>query len=366
MAFITSVFLIDAPASALNNSGEPIPGARTENTSSVKFIRARDGEYPYVSAQAFRYWLREALLTSSDITWKSAPIYREDKIAYSDANPIEYWDDDLLGYMRAPSKKKREKEILSAEDPKLERMTPLEDEKGEPTTVTRAAPFRVSTLVSIAPISITADYGTMSRHEGDPVPYEHQFYRTTLLGSFSLNLSLAGKFFYRRRTGFQNLDKIRKDLAVLKNLDHLPDEFAYRLPLSDRVERVGSLLRGLGRLYSGAKQTIHYTDVTPAVVITAVIRGGNNPFSHVFRHKHGLPFLDTDALDQIWVDLTSGDDASRQLLSPLFIGWKPGYLPEEKAKVPTENTWIQITTPRLAYEALAQWLAANQQMMDIN
>ena len=28
----------------------------------------------------------------------------------------------------------------------------------------------------------------MSRHEGDPVPFEHQFYRTTLKGLFSLDL----------------------------------------------------------------------------------------------------------------------------------------------------------------------------------
>jgi CRISPR-associated protein Cst2 len=26
-------------------------------------------------------------------------------VAYTDANPIRYWDDDLFGYMRAPSKR---------------------------------------------------------------------------------------------------------------------------------------------------------------------------------------------------------------------------------------------------------------------
>src|SRR5690349_13378673 len=103
MAFVTAMFLIDAPASALNNSGEPIPGARTENTSSVKFIRTKEGNYPYVSAQAFRYWLRDTLESEEDIEWVKAPIYREEKVAYTDANPIYYWDDDLLGYMRAPS-----------------------------------------------------------------------------------------------------------------------------------------------------------------------------------------------------------------------------------------------------------------------
>jgi len=103
MSFVTGLMLIDAPASALNNLGN-IPGARTDNTVGVKLIRAKDGAYPYVSAQAFRYWLRTTL-EKGDFGWQKAPIWREKKVAYTDANPILYWDDDLFGYMRAPSKK---------------------------------------------------------------------------------------------------------------------------------------------------------------------------------------------------------------------------------------------------------------------
>ena len=103
MAFVTGLFLIDAPASALNNLGT-VPGVREENTSGVKFIKAQEGYYPYVSAQAYRYWLRTTLEERVE-DWKPAPIFREEKIAYTDANPLFYWDDDLFGYMRAPSKK---------------------------------------------------------------------------------------------------------------------------------------------------------------------------------------------------------------------------------------------------------------------
>lgn len=359
MAFVSAAFLIDAPASALNNSGEAIPGARTENTSSVKFIRASDGTYPYVSAQAFRYWLRDTLDVSQDIEWHKAPIYREDKIAYTDANPIAYWDDDLLGYMRAPSKKKKEKEIVSAEDPQLAHMTPLEDADGEPTTVTRVAPFRVSTLVSIAPVNITADWGSMTRQEGDPVPYEHQFYRTTLKGSFSLNLGLVGKFFYRRRTGFQNLDQIRRTIANEKGLDHLPGEFAYRFSSDERLRRITSLLRGIARLQGGAKQTIHYTDVSPAVTIIAVIKGGNNPFAYAFGHKNGSPVLHMDVVESVIADLVKYD----LLLSPIYIGWKPGYLPDEYAKL-ANISQVNLVSPRAAFENLAAWLGQNREALD--
>ena len=94
MAFVTGLLLIDAPASALNNLGS-IPGERVDNTSGVKVIRTREGMFPYVSAQAFRYWLRTTAQARIE-GWRAAPIYREEKIAYTDSNPITWWDDDLL------------------------------------------------------------------------------------------------------------------------------------------------------------------------------------------------------------------------------------------------------------------------------
>jgi CRISPR-associated protein Cst2 len=200
MSFVTGLILVDAPASALNNLGN-IPGARTDNTVGVKTIRAKDGAYPYVSAQAFRYWLRTTL-EGSDLGWQAAPIYREKKVAYTDANPILWWDDDLFGYMRAPSKKADAVKARSADESRVDDMPTTE-------TLTRVSPFRVSTLVSIAPASITEDFGVMSRHEGDPVPHEHQFCRTTLRGLFSLDLHASGTFSYRQRTGYRNLDETR-------------------------------------------------------------------------------------------------------------------------------------------------------------
>lgn len=353
MAFVTGMLLIDAPASALNNSGEPIPGAREENTSSVKFIRAANGNYPYVSAQAVRYWLRNTLETAQDIEWVHSPVYREEKVAYTDANPLSYWDDDLLGYMRAPSKKKGKKEEREG-DELFAQMTPLEDDKGEPTVVTRASPFRVSTFVSVAPVNITTDYGTMTRQDGAPAPFEHQFYRATLQGLISLDLGRSGKFYYRRRSGFQNLDKVRRDLAEANGLEHLQQERAYRFGRDERLRRVRSLLLGLSRLQGGAKQSIHYTDVSPAVVIIATTLGGNHPFNYLFKEKLGVPQFDAAAF------LETLEDARDQLLSPVFVGWKPGYLNEEREKagqVAVEGVEIYHSTPRVAFENLAEWLA---------
>lgn len=349
MSFVTGLMLIDAPASALNNLGS-IPGARTDNTVGVKVIKAKDGAYPYVSAQAFRYWLRTTL-KGSDLGWQAAPIYREKKVAYTDANPIKWWDDDLFGYMRAPSKK------TSARKGREEDATRV-DETPTADTITRVSPFRVGTLVSIAPVTPTNDFGTMSRHDGHAVPYEHQFYRTTLKALFSLDLHACGTFSYRHKTGFRNLDEVRQKVAEEKGLEHLADENSYRLPIEERTTRISTLFEGLARVEGGAKQALHYTDVAPAVVILAVTKGGNHIFAHVVGATgRGLPTIKLDALHEalsVFAD---------EILSDVYVGWVRGYLDKERAKFEQALSdggelaefaaKIKIRHPRLAFQAIA-------------
>lgn len=319
MAFITGVTLIDAPASALNNLGN-IPGERTDNTVGVKVIRTKEGYYPYVSAQAYRYWLRTTL-EKSNSNWVSSPIYREEKIAYTDANPIKWWDDDLFGYMRAPSKREGAKAKRES-DAALMSSTETVD------TVTRVSPFRMSTLISIAPLTqLTEDFGVMARHEGNPVPHEHQFYHTTLKGLFSLDIKAAGTYWYCKKTGFRNLDEVRSAEAKEIGLEHLEGEKAYRLPKEQRIERIATLLEGLATLDGGAKQALHYTDVTPPLVMLAVTKGGNHIFNYVIGYNsRNLPEVKTEALQEVLAVFAD------EIISDIYVGWAKGYLDTERKK----------------------------------
>lgn len=320
MAFVTGLMLLDAPASALNNAGSKA-GARTDNAIEVKQIRTREGTYPYVSAQSFRYWLRETLsemAKAGRTEWKPAPVYRKTKIAYTDSNPIEYDDDDLFGYMRAEGKKTEAKEKREADESRV-------GETPTATHITRVSPFRVSTFVSIAPVIITEDFGVMSRHDGDAVPHEHDFYRTTLKGLFSLDLRACGTFSYRKKTGFLNLDENRIQLARERGLEHREREKHYRLPWTERTKRIAALFEGLAQLEGGAKLTLHYTDVTPPLVILAVTKGGNHIFNYVINaDSRGRPQLNSEALKDT---LTVYKDA---LLSAVYVGWAKGYLDEQR------------------------------------
>jgi len=318
MSFVTGLMLIDAPASALNNAGS----MRDElygNKVAVKVIRAGGKTYPYVSAQAFRYWLRTTL-EKGDSGWQAAPIWREKKVAYTDANPILWWDDDLFGYMRAPSKKADAIAAREADDTRAQE-TPTTD------TVTRVSPFRVSTLVSVTPAYIVEDWESMSRHEGNPVPYSSQFYRATLKGLFSLDLHACGTFSYIQRTGYRNLDDERIKMAKERGLKPLDGAKSYRLPLNKRLQRISALFEGLAHLEGGAKQTLHYTDVAPALVLLAVTKGGNHIFGHVIGATgRGLPELKHKALAEALT--VFADD----ILSDIYVGWVQGYMDDERAR----------------------------------
>lgn len=203
---IIGLMLIDAPHSALNNAGSDA-GDRTDNIVRVKTIRKGITRYPYVSGQAFRYWLRETL--EDKFEWEMSPINRDKKIAFTNANPIEYDDDDVFGYMRALK-------------------------KAEGGTVTRISPFKNSPLISVVGQNPTQDFGVMARHDGDPVPYEHEFYSTVLKGIFSIDLDSIGKFSQSEKTGYRNMYPKLIELAEEKELTQEDDIWVMDKDTRDR------------------------------------------------------------------------------------------------------------------------------------
>lgn len=334
MSCITGTLLIDAPASALNNAAGGIATEREyENTVAVKQVRTKEGKWPFVSAQAYRLWWRTTIEKQAGLS--SSPVERQKKVAYTAANPIEYWDDDLFGYMRAT--------------------------KAE--TLTRTSPTHVGTFVSLAPAFIAEEFGVMARHDGDSVPFAHEWYRATLRGSVSIDLSRCGTFSYRDRTGEKNIGEGGVALAQQRDLLHLADRQEYQLPRVERLKRVQAALRALSFIDGGAKQGLHYTDVISPLLIMAVIKGGNNLFQYVVAADAvGLPRMHSEALgEQLSVH-------SDQLLSDIYVGWTAGYRDEERVKfLQFASEWneqheqrIHIAHPRVALQDLSAALDQDQ------
>ncbi|MEM2142573.1 MAG: type I-B CRISPR-associated protein Cas7/Cst2/DevR [Candidatus Thorarchaeota archaeon] len=303
MKTVQGFVMLDAWASALNNAGVQ-QSERTDNIVRTKvFWRGRQA-YPYVSGQAWRFWWRDTL--ANKIGWRLSPIERTAKIAYTAANPIEYPDDDMFGYMRAPKKVKSSKGDTG-------------DAVTESGALTRISVLKNSPLISIGPHRPTEDFGTFSRFEGNPVPYEHEFYSTVMKGIFSIDLESAGVFKTVSTAGSQNLPSDYKIPSQYSNVCKLVNGQVV-LDRKIRVQRVTDVLRALPHLSGGAMQARHLTRVAPSLVVLGVFSTGSHLLSHLGREKDGHADLHLDSLGQILRDYDS------ERLSKIFVGREEGFM----------------------------------------
>ena len=298
---LIGLILIDAPYSALNNAEKP-KDRPNENIVIVKTLRkGRRGKiYPYVSGQAWRNWWRTTLQQEFK-EWHSSPTKRETKIAFTAADPVNYDDDDVFGYMRAPKK------------------TP-DKQKEKDETLTRLSPLKCSPLISIAPQTPTNDWGVMARQEGDPVPYEHQFYACVLQGIFSLDLNAVGTFSDINRTGYQNIPENYIPIIQGAGGTQENENSPWILPKDIRTRRCQQTLQALPLLSGGAKLTSHLTDVTPKLIILSILDGGNHPFMNLIVEEDGTGKLSLPALRQVM------EDYADRFLEPIYIGRRTGFM----------------------------------------
>lgn len=289
---VIGFMLVDAPHSALNNAGSDA-GERTANIVRVKTIRKGRTVYPYVSGQALRYWWRDTL--QKRYGWKLSPIIREEKVAFTNANPVEYEDDDVFGYMRALKKK-------------------------DGGTVTRSSILKNSPLVSVMGQIPTDDFGVMARHEGDPVPYEHEFYSTVLKGIFSIDLDNIGIFYSIENTGYKNMYPQLEEIA--QKTGAKKDGNRWIMPKEVRIKRAKETIAVLPYINGGAKQASHLTDVTPKLLVLAALDCGNHIFMNVSKEEDGKAIVSLDALEEVIRDY------SKNLLTDIYIGRRKGFMDE--------------------------------------
>ncbi|HNX17326.1 MAG TPA: type I-B CRISPR-associated protein Cas7/Cst2/DevR [Methanoregula sp.] len=342
-------YLIDTPFSALNNRGKD-PSAAFDNTIATKTIRSPEGERPYVSAQALRYWWRNILKDRYE--WKCSPVEKisDKNQAVTESDPVTYPDDDIFGYMCAR---------------KMD--TGKKNSKGKPVledaTVTRVSPLKCSPLIGF-PIKPITDLGVMNRDfEGDPVRFDHRFYSNILKGIFAIDLDAAGKFTAIDKAGSMNLSTLRKQEYEKQGLksQKVNEENIYYLPVEQKKIRVTQTIFALKYLNGGAMQTLHHTDVTPKMIILAVLNGGNNIFMDVFPHRRyddGL--INLDALNEVLTDY------KQDLLSGVYIGRMAGFGSEKDKELDSfkapDGVNLTLTTPAQAIDGFVAEISKSEKI----
>jgi CRISPR-associated protein Cst2 len=305
MSYLAGKIVLAVTAGAPNN-------ARSEGTvGRVKSATVRGRPYPYVSAQAFRRWLRD---TMTGMGAQPSPTERVGKAegkaqkATTAADPARYADDDLFGYMKATPRAENE------------------------ATTLRDSPFMVGTFLAVEPARPTEDFGVMSRVAGDPVTYWHEFYTADLAAPFLLDLPRIGTFTLPgagRRGGIGKpnyLDEksalaLADAVAAGARTVSFRGQSAIQLPLATRRQRAALLLDALAELAGGAKKALHYGDRTPALVAVVPMAGGVNPLGFVIDGAEDGSGLEARAA-VLREELTAWQG---QWEPPVRFGWRPGF-----------------------------------------
>ena len=316
--------LLDVDVVALNNAGKSNT-SNFDNAVATKKILKNGRAYTYVSGQAWRYWWRESLKLNHN--WELSPITRESKVAFTDANPIKYPDDDVFGYMKAA------KEVVRNEagEPVLKKGK----EQKEDVTVTRVSPLKNSAIVSVGAIKTEEHWSSMARQIGDSVPYSKEEYSAIMKGMFSLDLNQLGTFATYNKTGFKNLTEKLKIDALENGANEVDDPFVkdkmgksaklVQLDKPLRAKRAIDTLKALKTMTGGAMQTNNMADVTPKFIVLATMSSGNHPFSHIVKNEgrnNEKALLNIPGLREVLQDYAD------QFKGEVFIGKRSGFLDE--------------------------------------
>jgi len=301
--FVQGTVLIDVDGSSLNNLG--VDKTITDrNHMLTKSIRKGKSIYSFISGQAWRYWWRESCAINE--LWNLSPITKEGDNYVTEANPIDFKDDDIFGYMRAPK----------SQD-----------------TFTRKSPLKNSILVSISPVRLLDDFSVLNRQQNtivdaNPMPYGNESYSAIMKGMFSIDLDQIGTFTSMNRSGYQNIsEKMKNKLIEEKKVEEITDLIdtnvkRVRLKSEERIERVSEVINALKTISGGAKLTTNYNSVKPDFIILAIIKGGNNPFDNIAINEKGESKLSVEAIQE------SISDNKDYLKSDIYIGKASGFMNE--------------------------------------
>src|SRR6266853_351017 len=261
LTHVVGTFLIQAEGAFLNGAG--LGRGEDKNTTIPKTLSDFKDEVPYVSAQAWKRWLRDTyqsenpndpavIIQTTDVNEKN-----NTKKLGSTLDPVTFAEDDIFGYMKT----RKDQGTATAEN---EQGDEEDDDAGsgrekvKPTM--RTSPFHASILMSLRktgwrgldkgfvyPKSVAPELLEKNPDaRSTPLPYDTKFYNTQLQGIFGLNYSRLGVF---RNAGDRIeldtpfRDQYLKEGAITLEDNGDPSAKVYKMVKNPRKERATKILK---------------------------------------------------------------------------------------------------------------------------
>jgi CRISPR-associated protein Cst2 len=353
LTHVVGTFLIQAEGAFLNGGG--LAKGEYGNTTIPKTFADFKDKVPYVSAQAWKRWLRNTF--QEENPEPDTPHAKVKQIGTSakgttnkigtEMDPVTYPEDDIFGYMRAQEgqgKASEKDEEGEEQDTGSDTREEKKKKKEKTKSVMRPAPFAASVLSSLRKSGWQGlDKAYVHLQEGTPQPYNTEFYNTQLQGVFGLNYARLGVF--RNEGDRIELDeKFAKEYLHSGKIEEMKMKTSsgkwYQIANNPRKDRGAAILKALAVLRGGAKQAQFATDVAPKTIVLAGLNCGNLIFNDLFEDTKEGPVLKLQTLEQVIMDYED------RIVSSVYIGIRDGYLSktnEEDLKKYAKIGNIQVT-----------------------
>lgn len=346
LTHVVGTFLIQAEGAFLNGAG--LGRGEDKNTTIPKTLADFKDEVPYVSAQAWKRWLRDTyqsenpedpavIIQTTDVNEKN-----NTKKLGSTLDPVTFAEDDIFGYMKT----RKDQGTATAESEQSDEEGEDEDvgsgrEKVKPTM--RTSPFHASILMSLRkvgwrgldkgfvyPKSVAPELLEKNPDaRSTPLPYDTKFYNTQLQGIFGLNYSRLGVF---RNGGDRiELDTPLRDTYLKEGVvslvdDKEPTAKTYKMVKNPRKERATKILKALSIMRGGAKQAQFGTPVHPQAIVIAGLSCGNLIFNHLFEDTKEGPVFKLETFEEVVRDFAD------RIMTNVYVGIRTGYLNPESER----------------------------------
>ncbi len=279
------------------NSGEG-----ESNLVDIKKFKKNGVEYPYVSGQAMRYYIKEAIRRNlSGNEFMCVPNDRGEPCG----KPQKCIGCDLFGFMKA-----------------------IKDKGAE----TRVSPVKVSPAIGLLSFDDNSTLDFLTRRHRGTEKAEGDIVNVEL----GVNIYKAGIAIDVQRVGGE--EKI-EDRQI--KIEYFIDE-------NERKKRIAKVLNALRFLTGYSKQARLLTDFTPDFIIIAFQDVYSHRLQKAIEFKNGK--LDIERLKAIM-------DEVRQYSPAIFVGLLPGILEnEEEAKEAFKTLELEVKTPDMAINEAINYL----------
>ncbi len=288
--------------------------------TQVKQFQIRGENYPYISAQAWRKWLRNTVSFLSDqILYTdrlNKKIADKDKkhiegITHYAGNPVLYIEDEIFGFS----------------NPQLYIPEQIEGELYNVVSTNRQTVLNTSSIMPLLSDSmINTIEGYVHLDVDTPLPYKNEFMNGYFNAVTSLDIDRIG--IYKNIMDIYELDPSLAKLFLddkYITVNEVEGGEIYQINnFEDRKKYIIKLYFDLLlSLYPDVKSSQFAVDASPKIFVSAVLKSSANIFSDLVDIDDNYPYFNIDKL----ISIVS--KRGHQLLTDIYIGYRSGTFNEK-------------------------------------